>query len=193
MMHLLGFPSERDFENMVRLSMIVNCPITFDDVKNAKFTLGTDITSLKDKSVRRKPASVVTDYVDIPKEIRESRKELEVSTDIMFVNKLMFLVSIRRGLKFTTIEYLSRNNETSLVTYNNKTVSYYKSHGLHVGTMLVDPELQFLKEKVVSTTLNKNGVCEHVPEVERQVQVIKERMRAHHATYLYLASQDEWK
>ena len=94
MMHLLGFPSERDFENMVCLSMIVNCPITFDDVKNAKFTLGTDITSLKDKSVRRKPASVVTDYVDIPKEIRESCKDLEVSTDIMFINKLMFLVSI---------------------------------------------------------------------------------------------------
>ena len=77
-MHLTGFPSERDFENMVRSNMIVNCPVTFSDVKNAKLVFDTDITSLKGKSVRRKPASVITDYVEIPWEILESRKELEV-------------------------------------------------------------------------------------------------------------------
>ena len=37
--------------------------------------------------MRRNLASVVTDYVEIPREIPESRKELEVSTDIMFVKK----------------------------------------------------------------------------------------------------------
>ena len=66
MMHLLGFPSEHNFENMVHLNMIVNCPVTFDDVKNAKLIFGPDITSFKGKLVRRKTASVVTDYVEIP-------------------------------------------------------------------------------------------------------------------------------
>ena len=32
-MHLLGLPSERDFENMVCSNMIVNFPVTFSDVK----------------------------------------------------------------------------------------------------------------------------------------------------------------
>ena len=66
-MHLLRFPSEQDFEHMVRSNMIVNCPVTFDDVKNSKLIFGPDITLSKGKSVRRKPASVVTDYVDIPR------------------------------------------------------------------------------------------------------------------------------
>ena len=109
-MHLLGFPPERDFGNMIRSNLIVNCPVTFDDVKNAKLIFGPDITSFKGKSVRRKPTSVVTDYIEIPREILESRKELEVSTDVMFINKLLFLVSISRWLKFTTIEYLSSKN-----------------------------------------------------------------------------------
>ena len=74
-MHLLGFPSEEYFENMVHSNMIVNCPVTFDDVKNAKLIFGPDITSLKEKSVRRKPDSVIMDYVEIPKEILESCKE----------------------------------------------------------------------------------------------------------------------
>ena len=88
---------------MVRSNMIVNCPVTFSYVKNAKLIFGPDITSLKGESVRRKPASVVTNYVEIPREILEPRKELEVSTDIMFIKKLLLLVRIRRWLKFTTI------------------------------------------------------------------------------------------
>ena len=48
-MHLLGFPPERDFENMVCSNTIVNCPVTFDDVKNAKLISCPDITSFKGK------------------------------------------------------------------------------------------------------------------------------------------------
>ena len=65
--HLMGFPSEQDFENIVRLNMIVNCPLTFSYVKNAKLIFCPDITSLKGKSVRRKLASVAEDYVGIPR------------------------------------------------------------------------------------------------------------------------------
>ena len=102
-MHLLGFPSEQDFGNMVHSNMIVNCPVTFDDIKNAKLIFGPYVTSLKGKSVRRKPDSIVMDYAEIPREIIESCKELEVLTDIIFVKKLLFLSIISRVLKFTTI------------------------------------------------------------------------------------------
>ena len=66
--------------------------------------------------MRRKPARLVTDYVNIPRESLESHKELEVSTDIIFTNKLLFLVSMSRRLEFTTIKYLSSKNEIALVT-----------------------------------------------------------------------------
>ena len=90
--------------------------------------------------MRRKPDSVAKDYVETLREILESRKDLEVSMDIISVNKLPFLVSIIRGLNLTTIEYLSSKNEIALVPFINKIVSYYKSHSLHVGTMFVDPD-----------------------------------------------------
>ena len=48
-MHLLGFLSEWDFENMVRLNIMVNCSVTCDDVKNAKLIFGPDITLEKGK------------------------------------------------------------------------------------------------------------------------------------------------
>ena len=70
---------------MVRSNMIVNCPVTFDEVKNAKLIFDPDITSLKCKSARHKPDIFVTDYIEIPREILESHKELEVSMDIMLI------------------------------------------------------------------------------------------------------------
>ena len=73
-MHLLGFPSEQDFEKMVRSNTIVNFHVTFSDAKKAKLIFGPDITSIKIKSVRRKPASLVADYFDILREIFEFHK-----------------------------------------------------------------------------------------------------------------------
>ena len=40
--------------------------------------------------------------------------------------------------------------------------------------MFVDPEFKSLEEKAVSSTLNTTGARDHVLEVERQIQVIKE-------------------
>ena len=47
--------------------------------------------------------------------------------------------------------------------------------------MFVDTEVQFLEEKLFSAALNTTGARYHVPEVEIQIQVIKERMQAHHS------------
>ena len=76
-----------------------------------------------------------------------------MSTEIMFIHKLTFLVSISKGLKFTTIEYLLNISEISLVNSIDKIVSYYKSHSLHKRTIFVDLKLQLLEDKVVSTAL----------------------------------------
>ena len=40
--------------------------------------------------------------------------------------------------------------------------------------MFVDPDFHFLEEKLVSTTLNTTGAHDHVPEVDNQIQVIKQ-------------------
>ena len=91
----------------------------------------------------------------------------------MFIKRLPFLVSISRRLKFTTIKYLSSKDDIALLNSVNKIVTYYRSHGLNVVTIFLDPEFKSLEEKEVITTLNTTGARDHVPEVERQIQVIK--------------------
>ena len=54
--------------------------------------------------------------------------------------------------------------------------------------MFVEPEFQSLEEKLVSTILSTNGARDHVPEVERKIQVIKERMGEHHTNLHFPSS-----
>ena len=101
------------------------------------------------------------------------------STDIIFINKLPFIVSISRGIKSTTVEYISNRNKESLINSINKIVNNYKSRGLTVQMMYSDPEFEFLEGRIPCT--NTAGARDHMPEVDQQIQVIKERMRAYHS------------
>ena len=101
---LVGYPSERDFTNMVSSNMIVNFPVTPRDIKNANKIFGPNAPFMKGKSVRRLPEAVVSNYFEIPEEILSMNVGLEVSVDIMFIDNLAFLVSVSNQLKFTMIE-----------------------------------------------------------------------------------------
>jgi hypothetical protein len=66
-MGMIATPSTRDFNALVRLNMIPDCPITNENIKHADTLFGPDLATIRGKTVRRKPTRVVTDYVDIPR------------------------------------------------------------------------------------------------------------------------------
>ena len=69
---------------------------------------------MKGKSFRRRPEYVVSNYVEIPKEILSMNAGLEVSVNVMFVNNMALLVSVIKRLKFTTIKYTPNRLEKEI-------------------------------------------------------------------------------
>ena len=51
LMGMVATPSPRDFEGMVRLNMLKDCPITNDDITNASKIFGTDLATIRGKTV----------------------------------------------------------------------------------------------------------------------------------------------
>ena len=91
---------------MVKKYMILNCPITIEDVMRAENINGPSIQALIVKTIRKKPSPVVSDYLAVPHEIFEENRNVTLSIDVMFMNRFSFLTSISRHLKFTTAEAL---------------------------------------------------------------------------------------
>jgi hypothetical protein len=73
-MGMIATPSTRDFNALVRLNMIPDCPITNENINHADTLFGLDLATIRGKTVRRKPTRVVTDYVDIPRTLVEINK-----------------------------------------------------------------------------------------------------------------------
>ena len=75
---------------------------------------------MKGKSVRRRLEAIIRYYVEIPEDILGMNINLKVLVDVMFVNKLTFLVSVSKRLKFTKIEYIPNSLEKELARSVNK-------------------------------------------------------------------------
>jgi hypothetical protein len=112
---LVGYPSPRDFKNMVRPSMIKNCSVTTTVIDNAHKLFCDNIATLRGKTVRNTPYAVMADYVEIPKDILDMNKAVTISADVMFVNGLPFVVTISRKIKFTMTEYVPSRSQSNLV------------------------------------------------------------------------------
>ena len=176
---MMGHPTDRDFLGMVRANMIHNCPVTASAAENANRIFGPDLAGVRGRTVRRPPEAVRTDYVQLPRVIMERYRVVVLTADVMFVNKVPFLVSQSRGLNLITCEFLpGKRTAKSLAARIDDIKHLYARGGFVVGTILMDNEFEKVRPLVPGLNLNTTAAKEHVPEIERRIRLIKERGRA---------------
>ena len=100
----VGHPSVQDFKVMIKNNLILNCPVTIDDIERASKIYGANIVALKGKTVRTKSDPVISDYINVPEAVLQANKNVTFSADIMFVNKIPFFANVSCDIKFTTVE-----------------------------------------------------------------------------------------
>ena len=182
------WPSPDDYRTMVRFSGINNCPVTEDDVKIAQDVFGPSGDALKGKTTRAKPSVVRNYYIKIPLQLKNLHQEVILDTDIMWVNKLPFLVTVSHNIDMTTTEYMP-DVKGSNIAKAVLAAARHERNGFHVRTLNADIEYKSdlvdaaIAEKEAS--FNWCAAKEHVPRVERKIRTLKERMRSAQA-HLYV-------
>ena len=91
---IIGQPTTRAFIYFIKNNLLLNCPVTCRDVLRAEQIFGPDIGLLKGKTVRQRPPRVEVTEVTLPPTIHQHYQEVTLGCDIMFVNKIPFLMSI---------------------------------------------------------------------------------------------------
>jgi hypothetical protein len=175
---MVGHPTDREWLGMVRANIIKNCPITDKAVINAQRIFGPELAGVRGRTIRETPASVTTDYVQIPREILERHRRVVLAVDVMFVNGVPFLVSVARGLNFITVEHTKTRTAKNLAECVRHIIDMYSRGGFQVGTVLMDNEFESLRNLIPILSINTTAAKEHVPEIERRIRTIKERGRA---------------
>ncbi len=138
------------------------------------------MATLKEKTVRKKPEPVKTDVVSIPKEICELHKEVTLTIDIFFVNKIPFFVALSQVLYFLTVTHLPDRSLCQIFKALKGIFYYYLQQGFRVTFIMGDGEFasleQFTNLLMGAPCLNLTSVNKHEPFIERRICVVKERV-----------------
>ena len=176
----IGRPSQQQFLRILERNMIPNCPVTRRDAINAHLIFGPDIGSLKGKTVRESSAPVTPVLNDLPAETMLQYRDVTLTMDVFFVNKNMFLVTRSRHIQFTTVENIPNRDPTTLVKCIANVQKIYELRGFTIRHIIADGEFEHIRGPIsgLHMALNTTSNDEHVPDIERHIRTIKERVRA---------------
>ena len=110
--------------------------------------------------------------------------------DIMFVNNLPFLITASRNLKAGTAQFMVKRTQESIYSGLQLVIKAYNRRGFNVKMILADPEFECHRQALEddhNIDLNIASAGEHVPEIERYIRTVKERIRAQWSRLPYRA------
>jgi hypothetical protein len=176
----IGRPSTKRYIELANKNRIKNCNVTGQDIRNAEHIFGPEKGSLQGKTVRKASDQVISgNLVPIPATILSHYRRVVLCVDVMKVNKMPFLVTISRAIKFGTVAWL-KNAKAATILENIKIVrNTYVKRGFLLEIVEADGQFEPIQGELAALgiTLNKCSREEHVPVAERRIRTLKERCR----------------
>jgi hypothetical protein len=148
---------------------------------NAEDTFGPELGSLKGKTVRKASDMVrCGGLAPIPASVMAHCRKVMLCVDVMKVNKMPFLVSISRAIKFGTVAWLKNAKADAIMKHIKDVHSTHVKRGFIVEIVEVDGQFEPLRGELaeLGITLNKCSREKHVPVAERRIRTLKERCRS---------------
>jgi hypothetical protein len=192
--HIVGMLTIESLKALIKMNAIKNCPVTTEDVNNAKKIFGAGMLSLRGKSTRRKSTPVREDVIEIPEELIVQNRKIDLCIDIMYVNECGFMTMINQTIQFRSVLPIENRTHEEYYSVLDMVLQLCNSAGFHIKTIYCNGEFRAMMDKVkddLGVCMNFTNALDHVPEAERNNRTIKERVRAayHQLPYKALLRQ----
>ena len=142
-----GHPSDATIVYSVVTNEIKNSPITQRDVKVAIDMLGKSTFGVQGKRVQHQPDAVDVEILEVPPTILDYYKEVEISVDVMHVNRIPFLVIVSKDINYGTAQALESMKIPKMEMVIKSIISSYKVRGFHVAILHVDIQFKANRDR----------------------------------------------
>jgi predicted lactoylglutathione lyase len=167
---------------------VMNCMVTKQDVRNADAIYGSSIAALKGKT--HKHSSTPASPVIAP---RVTQVQQILAVDIFFVHKLPFLLGVLIPLGLALCIPLKNRSAPLVANGIRSFIATAKKRNFDCVQLRTDGEgaLKLMIDELseMGIMMDTAGPGQHVPVVERKIQTVKERVRAHVNTLPFVMTQ----
>jgi Reverse transcriptase (RNA-dependent DNA polymerase) len=171
-------PPVRRYMDIISKNFIRNCPIERRHIQAAEDIYGPNVGALQGKTPRRETGHVIAQVDPVPDEILATHRDVTIAIDLMFINKIPFLITISRGLHIGSIHALDNRQADTVAKSLLYVLRRYKRRGFRINTILADDEFQAVATLLPRYNFNLCGADEHVPDVERYIRTTKDTIRS---------------
>ena len=117
-----------DHLRIINVKQPPDLPITRYDITEAEGIFGPNLGSLKGKSIKRASPEIMVMQSRIPSRIQYRYMNITLSLDIVFVNKVTFVITILRNINFITSEFIPNRMQEGILASMKQNKIFY-SHG----------------------------------------------------------------
>ena len=97
----------------------------------------------------------------IPRDSYLLNRFLTLAADVMFVNSIPFFVTFYIQIRLITVKYVPTRTVVQLAKYLMNTVKLYARGGFVIRLILMDMEIETIKDKVGLVEVNTTAAIEH--------------------------------
>ena len=178
--HKVGAPTITNLKALIRQNLISDCPVTAEDVDLAEKIFGPDAATLKGRTTRSNPTPAKADYIEIPTEILADNTKIKLFLDVMYINKIPLLTAIDDTIKYRSVSIVKGKSDDDYYEAIDKILRLYNKGGFRITHIMCDGEFKSMMDAVcdgMDIVMNYANPGDHVPEIERNNRLLKERIR----------------
>jgi hypothetical protein len=110
------------------------------------------------------------DFVKVPRDLLKLHRDVTMTADIFFVNKIPFFLNLSRRISFTAVSHLADRTTKTIFKEYELIHRFYLKRGFHIKMLNVDNEFAPLQSAIQSMPggprVNLTAANEHVPEID---------------------------
>ena len=146
--NIIGRPSTQDLINYVENNLIPNCPVTRQDILRVEDILGPNIRSIRGKTTQTTQKHEQVNLQDIPQEIMAKHSEVTLAIDVMFINKIPFIMTTSCNIHFGTTEQVNDMKNNKLISSIDQVIHAYQACGFKIKAILVDGQFKHIQQLI---------------------------------------------
>jgi len=95
--------------------------------------LGPNLGSLKGKTTRKTPGRVTINTLDdLPDGMLEEHENVTLTVNIMYINKIPFIVTLSRAIHFGTIKMIKDERKSTIIKSLEQVINAYHWRGFKI-------------------------------------------------------------